>query len=307
LPEALDPATVKPSDAAGLADLNQAAEDLWLACSGTWPTLSIEVLPEVGSTNTRALQMGREGADAPSVVVAWRQSAGRGRSGRSWEAQPGQTLTVSLALPLALDTVPGGGSALSLAMGLSVAESLDALRGDGAEPIGLKWPNDLWVRDRKLGGILIEASTAPALPPGERWVVIGLGLNLDLSEGAPAERLSLRELGLPLSPGQAMVAVIPGLLNACQAFEAAGFSPLAARYAQRDVLAGRVVSLWPLQAPAPGLATVDPQAQPAAEGQALGVALDGALRVQPVDASGQPLGEPLAWRMGEVSVRPSPR
>jgi BirA family biotin operon repressor/biotin-[acetyl-CoA-carboxylase] ligase len=298
VPGAFEP----PSDAAGLADLNQAAEELWLACSGAWPTLSIEVLPEVGSTNTRALQMGREGANAPCVVVAWRQSAGRGRSGRPWEAQPGQTLTVSLALPLALDAVPGGGSALSLAVGLSVSESIDALRGPSSNPIGLKWPNDLWVNDRKLGGILIEASTAPALSATQRWVVIGLGLNLDLSAGAPEERLSLREMGLPLSPGQAMFALVPGLLQACTTFEREGFAPLAPRYAQRDVLAGRQVGLWKLRAPSP----TEPQGADL-RGLAQGVAADGALQVQPLGANGEFKGEPLLWRMGEVSVRPSPR
>jgi BirA family biotin operon repressor/biotin-[acetyl-CoA-carboxylase] ligase len=298
VPGAFEP----PPDAAGLADLNQAAEELWLACSGTWPTLSIEVLPEVGSTNTRALQMGREGANAPCVVVAWRQSAGRGRSGRPWEAQPGHTLTVSLALPLALDAVPGGGSALSLAVGLGVAESIDALRGPSSNPIGLKWPNDLWVDDRKLGGILIEASTAPALSATQRWVVIGLGLNLDLSADAPAERLSLREMGLPLSPGQAMLALAPGLLQACTTFEREGFAPLAPRYAQRDVLAGREVGLWKLRAPSP----TEPQGADL-RGLAQGVAADGALQVQPLGTNGEFKGEPLLWRMGEVSVRPSPR
>ncbi|MEY2840355.1 MAG: hypothetical protein RJB60_2654 [Pseudomonadota bacterium] len=302
MPGGLDQQPVPPTDAAGIADLNQAAEELWLACSGTWPTLSIEVLPEVGSTNTRALQMGREGANAPCVVVAWRQSAGRGRSGRSWEAQPGQTLTISLGLPLALDAVPGGGSALSLAVGLSVAESIDALRGPGVKPIGLKWPNDLWMHDRKLGGILIEASTAPALAPKHRWVVIGLGLNLDLSDDAPADRLSLRELGLPISPGQAMLALVPGLLKACAQFEAEGFAPLAQRYAQRDVLAGREVGLWKLQAPSP----TEPQGADT-RGLAQGVASDGALKVQALGPDGQAQGEPLLWRMGEVSVRPTPR
>ena len=291
-----------PSDAAGLADLNQAAEALWQACSGAWPALSIEVLPEVASTNTRALHMGREGADAPCVVVAWRQTAGRGRSGRTWQAEPGHTLTLSLALPLALDAVPGGGSALSLAVGLSVAESIDGLRGPGARPIGLKWPNDLWVDDRKLGGLLIEASTAPALAPTQRWVVIGLGLNLDLSVDAPSDRLSLREMGLPLSPGQAMLALVPGLLQVCSAFETEGFAPLATRYAQRDVLAGREVGLWKLQAPSP----TEPQGADA-RGLAIGVAPDGALQVQALGPDGQAQGEPMLWRMGEVSVRPSPR
>jgi BirA family transcriptional regulator, biotin operon repressor / biotin---[acetyl-CoA-carboxylase] ligase len=70
--------------------------------------------------------------------------------------------------------VPGGGSALSLAAGLAVAEALRALPGQ--PPVQLKWPNDLQVHGRKLGGLLIEAQAPAHLPAGERWVVIGLGL-----------------------------------------------------------------------------------------------------------------------------------
>ena len=170
----------------GLADLNRAAEQLWLAAQPAWPTLSIEVLPEVGSTNAHALALGRDGARDPVVVTAWRQTAGRGRAGRQWDAQPGQALTLSLALPLALADVPGGGSALSLAVGLWTAQALDGLRSGAAPLVQLKWPNDLWVADRKLGGILIEAIQGPALTPEQRWVVIG---------GDPGDHAAHRPLG----------------------------------------------------------------------------------------------------------------
>ncbi len=309
-----------PTQAQGLADLNQAAESVWLACSDQWPTLNIEVLPEVGSTNTRALQIGRDSsldaAPGPCVVVAWRQTAGRGRAGRPWQAQPGQTLTFSLALPLDLQNVPGGGSALSLAVGLSVAKSLDQIRPHPHKhpptPIGLKWPNDLWVQGRKLGGILIEAALLPALlmhPAPQRWVVIGIGLNLQLALGAPPDRTSLAEHGLMLSPGQAMQTLVPALLQACQAFEAKGFAPMAAAYAQRDVLSGCMVNLWRHQAPATewafGALAPNVAPPPDGHGQALGVLQDGALRVQPMNERGEPEGKPLLWRMGEVSVRPA--
>ena len=290
----------------GLSALNAAAERLWEALQADHPGLSFEVLPTVDSTNSRALQLGRLGVDAPTVVVAWQQTAGRGRAGRSWEARPGDSLTMSLAVPLALTEVPGGGSALSLAVGLAVAEALDArLAGLGVSPvprIELKWPNDLWVDDRKLGGILIEAVSGPSLPAQQRWVVIGLGLNL---AGTPADlaatRCDLQGLlqdrapGLTLTPGQVFEALVPALLRAMQAFQHTGFAPLQARYAARDALSGRQVSLWRTTStsPAPGHAD-----NADAQGQALGIDASGALLID--DGRGQA----TPWCVGEVSVRP---
>ena len=279
----------------GLADLNRAAEQLWLATQPDWPTLSVEVLPEVGSTNAHALAAGRDGAKDPVVVTAWRQTAGRGRAGRQWDALPGQALTLSLALPLRLADVPGGGSALSLAVGLWTAQALDSLRGGiTAPPLQLKWPNDLWVGDRKLAGILIEAIQGPALAPEQRWVVIGLGLNLARTpEALQGERTdAASSLGLVLTPGDAMVALVPALLKGLRHFEGTGFAPLRAAYAERDALLGRPVALWRhMQA---GNTT----ARPDAEGIAHGVDGHGALLVD----DGQ--GPLIPWSIGEVSVRP---
>lgn len=281
---------------AGIADLNRAAEQLWLAAQPEWPTLSVEVLPEVGSTNAHALALGRDGARDPVVVTAWRQTAGRGRAGRQWDAQPGQALTLSLALPLALADVPGGGSALSLAVGLWTAQALDALRPDASGPhLQLKWPNDLWVDDRKLAGILIEAIQGPGLAPEQRWVVIGLGLNL---AGTPEALLGERTdtasgLGLPLTPGQAMAAVVPAWLAGLRRFEHQGFAPLRAAYDARDALRGRPVALWRhMQSGAAGGTAPD------AQGIAQGVDEQGALLVD------DGLGARQPWRIGEVSVRP---
>ncbi len=281
---------------AGIADLNQAAEQLWLAAQPDWPTLSVEVLPEVGSTNAHALALGRDGARDPVVVTAWRQTAGKGRAGRQWDAQPGQALTLSLALPLALADVPGGGSALSLAVGLWTAQALDALRPPASVPaVQLKWPNDLWINDRKLAGILIEAIQGPGLPPAQRWVVIGLGLNL---AGTPHALRNERTdtasgLGLPLTPGQAMAAVVPAWLSGLRCFEQKGFAPLRTGYDARDTLRGREVALWRhLQSSAAGTAAPD------AQGIARGVDDQGALLVDDGQGALQP------WRIGEVSVRP---
>lgn len=288
-----------------LADLNQAAERLWLACAATTPGLVLDVVPEAASTNTALMAQGRRGEVWPTAMVAVRQTAGRGRRGRSWEARPGDTLTFSLGLPLQLDTVPGGGSALSLAVGLALADALDAglqahhaERGGALPPaIGLKWPNDLWLGARKLGGILIEATPAPGLTEGQRWVVIGVGLNVQPGAAVPGSAW----LPTPApSLGDVWGWLVPALLRATQAFERQGFAPLQAAYARRDVLLGQPVQLWTSAAslpPAAGAASPGTP-QPDETGTAQGVDDSGALLVH--TASGL-----QRWHAGDVSVRPA--
>ncbi|WP_290641278.1 biotin--[acetyl-CoA-carboxylase] ligase [Aquabacterium sp.] len=281
-----------------LADLNAAAERIWEAASPACPDLSLEVLPEIGSTNTELMARGRRGETSPTVLTACRQTAGRGRQGRTWLASPGDTLTFSLGLPMRLDEIPGGGSALSLAVGIAVALALEAglqaLPDQAHAPaIGLKWPNDLWLKGRKLGGILIEATPAPGLSDGQRWVVIGVGLNVRPGQ-APSEATSLSsalKTAPSLTVGQIWSWIAPALLAKVRAFEATGFAPLQAAYTQRDVLAGHAVSLWAT----PGQVPVDGHA-PSDTGMAQGVSETGALLVH-TDKGLQ------AWTTGEVSVR----
>lgn len=290
-----------PSIAPVLADLNAAAERLWEACSPRWPTLSLDVLPEVGSTNTELMERGRRGETWPTALVAASQTAGRGRRGRSWSAQSGDTLTCSLGLPLQLDAVPGGGSALSLAVGLSLAQSLDRAlqarhasgQGPALPPIGLKWPNDLWLGARKLGGILIEATPAPGLPEGGRWVVIGFGLNVRPGQAPAGSAWLARDGDDRLGVGEVWSWLLPDLLEAVARFQTSGFAPLLPAWSDRDVLKGQAVSLWTRPGQAP-----DGQTPPDASGTAQGVDESGALLVH--TACG-----PQRWSSGEVSVRPA--
>ena len=122
-PEPIDRDPAQVALAPVLAELNGAAERIWLASAATCPGLSIEVRPELGSTNTELMARGRRGEIAPTLLAAARQTAGRGRLGRSWQAEPGDTLTFSLGLALDLAHIPGGASALSLAVGLALAEA----------------------------------------------------------------------------------------------------------------------------------------------------------------------------------------
>lgn len=256
------------------------AETLWQDLEPRVPGLTVEVLAETGSTNTLLLERGRQGDDTPCLLVAESQNAGRGRLGRAWWSQPGQALTFSLGLPLA----PADWSGLSLAVGLALAEAL-------GEHVGLKWPNDLWLRgeDRKLGGILIEVAplASRGQRPDARWVVIGVGLNITpLPPGqASADTFRtgyacLQEHEPMLSAPQVLLRVARPLLDAVLAFETDGLTPLQSRYAARDVLAGRAVVA--------GTRT----------GVACGLRADGSLLVRDAD------GTVHALHSGEVSVRP---
>ncbi|MBB6558000.1 BirA family biotin operon repressor/biotin-[acetyl-CoA-carboxylase] ligase [Acidovorax soli] len=266
------------------------AEALWQAVEPRLPGFSVEVLPSIDSTNTELMRRARAGLCDPTLLVAEQQTAGRGRLGRVWQSDVGASLMMSLGLPLA----PADWSGLSLAVGVSVAESLQpALPAEGAaQRVGLKWPNDLWVSgDRKLGGILVETASfvapqgAPAeRAPATRYVVVGIGINVlpRSGEGMSMPPASLQEVEPGLDAPAALLRIVPPLVAMLQSFEGYGFSPMQARFAQRDILQGRAVTLSDGQA-----------------GTAHGVGEDGALLVQ--TASGM-----QAVTSSEISVRPSP-
>jgi BirA family biotin operon repressor/biotin-[acetyl-CoA-carboxylase] ligase len=130
-------------------------------------------LERTGSTNEVAARLADLGAAEGTTVVAESQDGGRGRLGRSWFSPPGAGLYVSLVLrPYSgLPAAAAGMSLLTLASGVAIAEGIRESTGLSAE---LKWPNDLMVRRRKLGGILAEAAHGHA----ERHVILGFGINL---------------------------------------------------------------------------------------------------------------------------------
>jgi BirA family transcriptional regulator, biotin operon repressor / biotin---[acetyl-CoA-carboxylase] ligase len=242
-----------------------APSSLAAACPG----LAVEMVAEVGSTNAELMSRARDGLPGPVLLVADHQTAGRGRLGRRWTSRPGDSLTFSLALSLA----PADWSGLSLAVGVALAEALHPR-------VALKWPNDLWLDGRKLGGILVETAASAS---GVRTAVIGVGLNLlpPDPEGLSTPPAGLRELLPDLSAGQALQRVVPPLLHAVQTFEHAGFAPFQSRFEARDALRGHIVRL-----------------SDGREGMARGVAADGALLVH--TAAGL-----HSIHSSEVSVRPA--
>jgi BirA family biotin operon repressor/biotin-[acetyl-CoA-carboxylase] ligase len=139
----------------------------------------LELLFEVDSTNTRLLSAVPPPPSTADVCLSELQSAGRGRLGRRWIAPFGGGITMSLGWTCSdvVRTLP----ALSLGVGVAVSR---ALARAGAEGISLKWPNDIWFRDRKLGGVLIELRAEAG---GPAHVVIGVGVNVSLPEAARRE------------------------------------------------------------------------------------------------------------------------
>ncbi len=229
-----------------MSDLLAHAEAIWEAVVPSLPGFTVEVLPSIDSTSSELMRRARNGGLEPVLLTAEEQTAGRGRLGKGWHSKKGQSLAFSLTLPLAPATWMG----LSLAVGVSLAHSLHP-------DIRLKWPNDLWLQQRKLGGILVETASNGELSSGPRIVVIGVGINIarpDASavaatrpEGAsgPAAMApaGLAELLVGVTAGEAMERVVPALVRDVLAFASQGFGAFAQRFAQLDALQGQMVQL----------------------------------------------------------------
>ncbi len=244
----------------------------------------VEVLGQVDSSNSWLLKQPRCEIGEGRACLAEIQTAGRGRRGRQWMAPPTGSLCLSLAwhFPGILPDM----SCLSLACGVAVVRALEDL---GVEGVSIKWPNDLMWRDRKLAGLLVEMRSDGN---GSAYVVIGLGLNLDLgvlagkiSTGWGGAPVDLAAVALDRVPGRNVLAaaVLTSLTDILLAFPESGFAGLREQWQRLDGLTGRRVSVH-------GEGGV-------LQGTVLGVNDSGALRLM-VD------GEEVQCVAGEVSVRP---
>ncbi len=130
----------------------------------------VELLDTVGSTLDRAHELAAQGASAGTLVLADRQTAGRGRQGRSWASPGGQGTWLAVILRPA---APPAGGTLAVRAGLACLDALNAVHR-GLAP-RLKWPNDVMVLDRKAGGVLCEARWAGGAPA---WIAVGVGINV---------------------------------------------------------------------------------------------------------------------------------
>lgn len=265
-----------------LRSLTSQAEGVWQAVVADLPAFTVEVLPSVDSTNSELMRRARSGDAGPQLLLALEQTAGRGRRGKAWISQPGASLTFSLGLPFS----PTDWSGLSLAVGVSLAESLHP-------DVRLKWPNDLWWNGRKLGGILVETASLGE----QRYLVVGVGLNMRTPVLPPASDLPQveGECALPAVPpvgldevqgapaadaGVALAAVLPALVRDVLRFEREGFGAFMDRFGRRDALLGLPVSV-----------------SDGRQGTAAGVAPGGELRLTTLDGV-------QTVTSAEVSVRP---
>ncbi|HET6174846.1 MAG TPA: biotin--[acetyl-CoA-carboxylase] ligase [Gaiellales bacterium] len=236
--------------------------------------IRVHELPSCDSTQDELRALAAAGAPVFTSVRADVQLAGRGRRGRSWEAQAGTALLVSILLrpERPAHELP----VLSLAGGVAAVE---CARSFGADA-GLSWPNDVVCAGRKLAGVLAE------LGP-EGCVLLGIGMNLaaQASDLPPADRLTptslLLETGAAPSPTAALGALLDALRPLASAFDAEGPGAIAARARPLDTLAGSAVQL---RLASGGLV----------EGTAAGIADDGSLLVR------APGGGVLTYASGEV-------
>ncbi len=224
------------------------------------------------STNERARELAEAGASSGTVVTAGEQSAGRGRHGRRWAAPAGKALLASAILrPLDLRH-----RLLPLAVPLAACEAIESLA-----PVhcAVKWPNDVWIEERKVCGVLIEAR-----PP--EWAIIGVGINLAVGEDELPE--GLRWPATSVGHGATPEAALAALCGRLAAWVDAEPERLLGAYRARDALKGRAVAWTGAGRGGDG------------EGVAEGVDGDGNLLVR------VPSGERRALGSGEVTLALTP-
>jgi BirA family biotin operon repressor/biotin-[acetyl-CoA-carboxylase] ligase len=238
----------------------------------------LDVLFEVDSTNTRLLAHPAPPGGFADAALAELQHGGRGRQGRRWISPFGASLALSLGWTF--QDAERADSTLSLAAGVAVCRALGRL---GARGIRLKWPNDLWFEDCKLGGVLVETRSGG----GTAHVVVGVGLNLHLSTES-RRRIGVPDLAAldaacaPVSRNALAAALLSELLSMLPLFERHGFAAFRDEWRSLDALRGRPVRVL--------------RGHAVADGIARGVDEDGALLLE----HGGAVGKFIA---GEASLR----
>lgn len=241
---------------------------------------AVEVVPECGSTNSVLMAHTPADDGRTHVLVALRQTGGRGRRGRAWESWQGTSLTFSSLWwfdPGA--PVPAG---LSLVVGLAVARMVESL---GVEEVRLKWPNDVLIHGDKLAGILVELLPGRGPTPA---AVVGIGVNLALPDHDAARHGGFAALAdhLPAVPdvNEILARLLLALDDAFSEYARNGFLVLRDEWQRRNAHAG-----LPVVISGEGLRL---------EGVCAGVDQDGALLLEQADGLRRVLS-------GELSLRPA--
>jgi len=244
------------------------------APSVEWPTF---IFDSVDSTNAEAMRLIERSQEMPALVLAERQTAGRGRRGRKWVSPFAENIYYSLAL-----RIDGGMrqlEGLSLVVGLAV---LQALREAGVKGAGLKWPNDILVGSRKLAGVLLELVGDPA---DICHVVVGVGINVNMQAAPEVDQpwTSVRlETGVLVDRNELVARLNCSLQYYFNIHMKNGFTALQAEWEQNHLWQRRQVTL---------LSTAN-----TVDGIVLGVDARGALRLEVA-------GQEKVFSGGELSLR----
>ena len=239
----------------------------------------IELRDQIKSTNREAIALAHAGVEHGTVVVADSQTEGRGRLSRQWFSPPGVNLYCSIVIKKTInaDRLAEWLSWLPLMTALAAAESIETV---AAAHVTVKWPNDLLIAERKVGGILCESGTGARSGP---FQVIGIGLNIngerndfpeDLREAATTIR---HETGLPVERNRLLAKFLHELEACVEEFESRGSERVALAYQQRCSTIGKTIK-----------ATLTDGKE--FVGLAEGIEQDGALRViqRPLPTDGRP-------------------
>jgi len=235
---------------------------------------TLHVLDIAASTNSLAVRMAQEDAPHGTVVVAESQSDGRGRLGRHWYSPPGKNLYCSVLLrtPLPRERLARWLSWTPLIAALAAARAISTVAGLSPS---VKWPNDILIGQRKVGGVLCESGDLGSAAP---YVVVGMGLNVNIQAGEFPEEL--REIATSLSAeaqqpfnrAVLLAAILSDLEARCDAFLAGHEADIHREYVVRCATVGRQVRVE--------RAGADP-----VTGRAASIGADGSLKVVRDDGS----------------------
>ena len=203
----------------------------------------LQLFSTVPSTNSALRDLAAKGAPEWTTVIADEQTAGRGRLGQAWFSPPGVNLYVSVLFRPSIPPRDATGFAFAGPLALS-----DAIHAEGLDAT-IKWPNDVLVDGKKVGGILAECATIESRVD---YVLIGFGVNLNITHGALRERLgnsghaasSLSEcLGRKIDRNAFAAALLNQLAAWVAVYRERGPAPLIAAWRDRDILVGRRVEV----------------------------------------------------------------
>ena len=238
---------------------------------------NVSVIPVIDSTNQYLLERMHE-MESGAACIAEYQQAGRGRRGRQWFSPFGANLYMSMYWRL--EQGPAAAMGLSLVIGIIMAETLRSL---GADDVRVKWPNDIYLNDRKLAGILVELTGKTG---DAAQIVIGAGINLAMRTADASQInqgwINLQEAGVTVNRNELAARLINSLREALPLFEQEGLTPFVARWAALDNFINRPVKLLIGEREVHGIAR--------------GVDSQGGLLLEQD-------GEIKAWVGGEISLR----